>query len=90
LCYLHFLLYKSHLNIYKIPVAFFPSLKQNSVQTCCSFKSAIFPGMPNLQMYEHMYLTRHYSTITHAADLFCAGNNSTNSTLSTPSGRSLC
>jgi hypothetical protein len=47
LCSSPFLLCKSHLNISNISVACFPSLKQNFVQTCCSFKSDFFQVFQN-------------------------------------------
>ena len=42
LCSSPFLLYKSHLNVSNVSVPCFPSLKQNLIQTCCSFKSDFF------------------------------------------------
>lgn len=32
---------KRTFNVLKVSIAFFPSLKKNLMQTCCSFKSAI-------------------------------------------------
>jgi len=46
-CSSPFLLYKSNMNVSNISVACFPSLKQNLIQTCCSFKSDFFPVFQN-------------------------------------------
>jgi hypothetical protein len=78
-------------SIFRVSVAVFPSLKQSLLQTNCSFISTGFWVNQNHKWNNtHLFLTRHYSTITPATAIFHAGKDSANYFLAVPSGRGLC
>jgi hypothetical protein len=86
LCSSHFLLSKPYMQHFEEFCSIIPQLKQNLMQTCCSFKSAIFLVHQNCKWNTtHLYLTRHYLTVACATTLFQTGNDSADSTLSTTS-----
>jgi len=74
-------------NVLEVSVEYFILFKAKFDAGSQFFKSAIFLGLPELQVEQH--LTRCYSTVTHITTLFQAGNDLADSPLSTPSSRSL-
>jgi hypothetical protein len=76
-------------HILKVTTAFSPTLKQSlCTQTILPSLQFFWVHQRHRRNKRHLYLTRHYPTITHATALFQADNDSADSTISTPSGTS--
>jgi hypothetical protein len=74
-----------------LSVGFFFQFKAKFDADALLFQSAVFWVCKNREWNNmHLYLTRHYSTVAHAATLFKVGNDSPDSTLSISSSRNLC
>ena len=79
---------KTTFNISKLSVAFSTSSKKHLINKYGCLKPAIFQAFQSHKWNNtHLYLTRHYSTITHAAALLEVENDSADFSLSTHNGR---